>query len=94
MRSCKQVAGGWELAAITQYASGASLSFYQNGLSENDELSGEGFDGTALPGTGSLTQLFGFGSGWQPAAAAAALGTKLLRESWRFAGAQSCRLSL
>ncbi len=34
----QSVAGGWELGAITQYASGTSTTFSQNGVSENTNL--------------------------------------------------------
>ncbi|HZD30814.1 MAG TPA: hypothetical protein VE779_04050, partial [Candidatus Angelobacter sp.] len=49
------VAGGWELGAITQYASGTSVSFFQNGVSEDTNLT----IGNANSGLSSL-----FGSGY------------------------------
>ena len=61
------VAGGWELAGITQYSSGASLSFYQNGISEDTALDVRGSDGKPLPGpNGSLAQLVGIGANGNP----------------------------
>jgi hypothetical protein len=48
------VAGGWELGAITQYASGTSTTFSQNGLSENTALTIGGVNG-------GLASLFGSG---------------------------------
>jgi hypothetical protein len=50
----QQVAGGWELAGITQYSSGASLSFYQSGVSEDTGL-------VTGPGAGALGSLYGSG---------------------------------
>src|ERR1019366_4124657 len=57
----RQVAGGWELAAITQYASGSSLSFYQNGITDNTAL-------LATPAASgqSLAQLVGIGGNGNP----------------------------
>jgi hypothetical protein len=61
------VLGGWELAGISQYSSGASLSFYQNGISENTALDVLGSDGKPLPGpNGSLAQLVGIGGSGNP----------------------------
>jgi hypothetical protein len=57
------VAGGWELAGISQYSSGASLSFYQNGITENTGLVAGGAN---APGAGALNQLFGNGGGGNP----------------------------
>jgi Carboxypeptidase regulatory-like domain/TonB-dependent Receptor Plug Domain len=48
------VAGGWELGAITQYASGTSVSFFQNGLSEDTTR-------TIGGANGGLSSLFGSG---------------------------------
>jgi len=48
------VAGGWELAGITQYASGTSLSLYQAGVGEATGL-------VVGPGGGALNQLIGNG---------------------------------
>jgi len=48
------VAGGWELAGITQYASGSSLSMYQAGVSESTAL-------LATPSTAAVNQLIGNG---------------------------------
>jgi len=49
------VLGGWELGAITQYASGTSVAFFQNGLGENSAL--------LVPGASNsgLASLFGSG---------------------------------
>ncbi len=45
------VLGGWELAGITQYASGVSLSLYQAGVSEATGLvPGDGYASSAAPG--------------------------------------------
>ena len=48
------IAGGWELGAITQYASGTSTTFSQNGLSEDSSKT----IGSANSG---LASLFGIG---------------------------------
>jgi len=56
------VAGGWELAGITQYSSGASLSFYQNGISEDTALLANPND----PNAGKLAQLVGIGGNGNP----------------------------
>jgi hypothetical protein len=48
------VAGGWELGAITQYASGTSVSFFQNGVGEDTAL-------TIGGGNSGLSSLFGSG---------------------------------
>jgi hypothetical protein len=50
------VLGGWELAGITQYASGASFSFYQGGISENTG----NLEANAVGG-GLLSSLYGNG---------------------------------
>jgi hypothetical protein len=63
----REVAGGWELAGITQYASGSSLSFFQNGISEDTALDVLGSNGKPLPGpNGSLAQLVGIGGNGNP----------------------------
>ena len=49
------VAGGWELAAISQYAAGASFSLYQAGVSESSAFLAPGTSG------GGLNSLFGSG---------------------------------
>jgi hypothetical protein len=56
------VLGGWELAGITQYSSGASLSFYQNGISENTSLLANPSD----PNAGTLNNLIGVGNNGNP----------------------------
>ena len=58
----REVAGGWEVAGITQYASGSSLSFYQNGISESTAFLQNPKD----PAAGKLAQLFGVGAGGNP----------------------------
>ena len=50
----QQVAGGWELGAITQYASGTSVSFGQSGVAEDTNL-------TINNATNNLSSLFGVG---------------------------------
>jgi Carboxypeptidase regulatory-like domain len=52
----QSVAGGWELAAISQYASGASFSLYQAGLGEATAFLAPG-----STGGGALNSLFGDG---------------------------------
>src|SRR5664279_5514314 len=50
----QSVAGGWELAAISQYASGTSVSLYQPGITDNASL--------LVPGsTITLNSLYGVG---------------------------------
>jgi len=51
----QQVLGGWELGAITQYASGTSVAFFQNGISEDTTMT----VGNVNSGLASL-----FGSGF------------------------------
>ncbi|HVP49807.1 MAG TPA: hypothetical protein VMT56_01160, partial [Candidatus Bathyarchaeia archaeon] len=48
------VAGGWEVGAITQYASGTSVSFFQNGVGEDTTRTIGGVNG-------GLSSLFGSG---------------------------------
>ena len=50
----QSIAGGWELSAITQYASGTSTTFSQNGLSEDTNL-------TVGNKSNGLASLFGVG---------------------------------
>ena len=52
----QSVVGGWELAAISQYAAGASFSLYQAGLGESTA-----FLAPNTTGGGSLNSLFGDG---------------------------------
>jgi hypothetical protein len=58
----REVAGGWELAGITQYSSGSSLSFYQGSLSEDTAL----LANPTAPGAGTVNNLFGVGNGGNP----------------------------
>ncbi len=50
----QSVAGGWELGAITQYASGTSTTYSQNGISEDTTR-------TIGNANGGLASLFGSG---------------------------------
>jgi Carboxypeptidase regulatory-like domain/TonB-dependent Receptor Plug Domain len=50
----QSIAGGWELGAITQYASGTSTTFSQNGVSEDSSH-------TIGGANGGLASLFGVG---------------------------------
>jgi hypothetical protein len=56
----QQVGGGWELGAITQYASGTSVNFNQNGLSENTAQAVDATHPTGGANSG-LSSLFGVG---------------------------------
>ncbi len=58
------VLGGWELAGITQYASGVSVSFDQAGVGEDAALVP-----TTDPNRGTLNSLFGDGFTGPPASA-------------------------
>ena len=57
----QSVAGGWELGAITQYASGTSTTFSQNGLSENTGQAVNAANPTGGASSG-LAALFGSGT--------------------------------
>ena len=75
----QSVAGGWELGAITQYASGTSTTYSQNGISEDTtrtignangglaSLFGSGYTNVQRPLTGA--RLSGW-YGWVPGAEA------------------------
>ena len=52
----QSVAGGWEVAAITQYASGTSTTFFQNAVGDDSHF--------LVPGaSGTLNALYGVGFG-------------------------------